>query len=60
MDGLSFVPDSFMDDPERTKAELKAAYARLCELDFDHLLLAHGVPVVGGANAELRAFVARD
>ena len=60
VDGLSFVPDSFMDDPERTKAGLKAAYARLCELDFDHLLLAHGVPVVGGANAELRAFVARD
>ncbi len=60
VDGLSFVPDGFMDDPEGTKAGLREAYRGLCELDFDLLLLAHGVPVVGGANAELRAFVARD
>jgi len=55
--GLSFVPDEFMDDPERTKAGLRAAFRRLLELDFDLLLLAHGDPVVGGAKDELRAFV---
>jgi hypothetical protein len=55
---LSFVPDQFMDDPEQTKEGLRAAYRRLLdELEFDHLLLAHGDPVVGGAKDELRAFL---
>jgi hypothetical protein len=54
---LTFVPDFLMDDPPRTKDALHAAYRRLLELDFDLLLLAHGDPVVGGANAALRAFV---
>ncbi len=53
---LGFVPDQFMDDPEGTKAGLRAAYARLLDLDFDRLLLAHGDPVVGGGKAALRAF----
>jgi hypothetical protein len=57
-DTLGFVPDQLMDDPERTKAGLAAAYRRLLELDFDHLLLAHGEPVVGDAAAALAAFVA--
>ncbi len=55
--GLAFVPDSLMDDPEQTKAGLRAAYRRLLELDFDLLLLAHGEPVVGGGRDALRAFV---
>ena len=46
-----------MDDPEQTKDRLREAYRRLLELDFDLLLLAHGEPVVGGANDALRAFV---
>ena len=46
-----------MDDPERDKAGLRAAYRRLLELDFDLLLLAHGDPVVGDAKEQLRAFV---
>lgn len=56
-DGLSFVPDEYMDEPEQTKAGLRDAYRRLLELDFDVLLLAHGDPVVGGAKEALRAFV---
>jgi hypothetical protein len=56
-DGLEFVPDSLMDDPEDTKRQLRAAYRRLLALDFDLLLLAHGEPVVGGARDELGAFV---
>jgi hypothetical protein len=56
-DGLSFVPDNLMDDPEETKAGLRSAYRRLtAELDFDHLLTAHGEPVVGGAREKLRDF----
>jgi hypothetical protein len=54
---LRFVSDNLMDDPQTTKAGLKAAYARLAdELEFDNLLTAHGEPLVGGAREALRAF----
>jgi hypothetical protein len=56
-DDLQFVPDSLMDEPERTKHGLREAYRRLLDLDFDLLLLAHGDPVVGDAREALRAFV---
>jgi hypothetical protein len=56
-EGLSFVPDSLMDDPEQTKQGLIDAYTQLLELDFDVLLLAHGEPIVGGGKAALRAFL---
>ncbi len=46
-----------MDDPSRPRRGLQQAYARLLDLDFELLLLAHGEPVVGGANDALRAFV---
>lgn len=59
VEGLSFVPDFLMDDPERTKAGLRDAYRGLLELDFDLLLLAHGDPVVADAKDELRAFLDR-
>jgi hypothetical protein len=56
-DGLRFVPDNLMDDPEDTKAALRVAYARLAdELEFDNLLVAHGDPIAGGAREELRRF----
>lgn len=55
--GLRFVPDDLMDDPEDTRVALKEAYARLAaDLDFENLLTAHGVPIVGGAREELRDF----
>jgi hypothetical protein len=54
---LRFVPDELMDDPEQTKAALRAAYRRLLDLDFDRLLLAHGNPIVHGAKDALFAFV---
>jgi hypothetical protein len=56
-DGLAFVPNSLMDDPEQTKDGLRAAFRRLLELDFELLLLAHGDPVVHGGKDALRAFV---
>jgi hypothetical protein len=58
-EGLSFVPDSLMDDPAQTKAGLRRAYRRLLELDFELLLLAHGDPVVGDARRELADFLQR-
>lgn len=58
---LSFVPDELMgDDPKRVKEGLRASYARLLDLPFDHLLLAHGAPWIGGAKAALRAFIKRE
>jgi hypothetical protein len=55
---LRFVPDYLMgDDPEGVKRGLLQAFAALLELDFDHLLLAHGLPVVGDGKQQLRAFV---
>ena len=52
---LGFVPDSLMDDPPTTKRGLLAACERLlAELDFDHLLLAHGGPVIGEGRALLQ------
>ena len=56
-DGLRFVPDNLMDDPEDTKRGLRDAYARLArELEFDHLRCAHGPPVIGGAKEALERF----
>jgi hypothetical protein len=49
-----FVPDRLMgDDPEEVKRGLRDAYARLTDLDVEHLLLAHGAPVVGGGREVL-------
>ncbi len=56
-DGLQFVPDSLMDDPESTKQRLRDAYRALLELDFDLLLLAHGDPITADARTALRAFL---
>jgi hypothetical protein len=58
VEGLTFVPDFLMDNPEQTRAGLKAAYRRLLgELEFEHLLLAHGEPVTGSGRDELATLV---
>ncbi len=55
---LTFVPDSLIGkEPEKVKRGLKAAYARLLALSFDHVLLAHGQPWIGGAKQALRRFL---
>ena len=52
---LGFVPDEYMgNDPEAVKAGLKTACRRLLERNFDHLLLAHGNPWIGGAKKALQ------
>ena len=54
-----FVPDSLMDDPPDTKRALLAAYARLLDqLDLEHLLLAHGDPLIGDGRVALQELVA--
>jgi len=55
---LGFVPDSLMDDPPGTKQGLLTACEHLLsELDFEHLLLAHGGPVIGSGRALLQNLV---
>jgi hypothetical protein len=55
---LGFVPDSLMDDPPATKRGLLAACERLlAELDFQHLLLAHGGPAIGDGRELLQDLV---
>jgi hypothetical protein len=53
---LAFVPDKLMDEPEQTREGLREAYRRLAELEFDHLLLAHGDPFIEDGRAALAAF----
>jgi hypothetical protein len=54
---LVFVPDSLLgDDPAGVKRDLKVSYGRLLDLDFEHLLLAHGQPWIGGGKRALREF----
>jgi hypothetical protein len=56
---VGFVPDGLMgDDPDGVKRGLARAFHGLLERDFDHLLFAHGDPVIGGGKATLREFVA--
>jgi hypothetical protein len=56
---LGFVPDELMgDDPEAVKQGLAAALGLLLDLDFQHLLLAHGRPILSGGRAELERFLA--
>lgn len=55
---LGFVPDTLIgDDPPAIKRGLKAALLRLCEENvFDHLLFAHGDPIIGGGKEALSTF----
>jgi hypothetical protein len=55
---IGWVPDSLMDDPEQTKDGLLQAVAEvLADRAFEHLLLAHGLPLIGNGRAELEALV---
>ena len=58
--GLSFVSDSLMDEPEQTKVRLADALEALLDIDFDTLLFAHGMPIVGGGKQALRDFLASE
>lgn len=55
---LTMVPDSLLgDDPEAVKRGLRAAYGRVLERGFRHLLMAHGAPWVGDGKQALATFV---
>jgi hypothetical protein len=57
-DLLGFVPDFLMDDPPATRRGILQSCERLlAEVDFDHLLLAHGGPVIGDGRALVQDLV---
>jgi hypothetical protein len=55
---IGFVSDWLIgDDPEGVKEEIRTRVRRLvAEHDFDHLLFAHGDPLLGGGKEALRRF----
>jgi hypothetical protein len=58
---LDFVPDTLIgDDPPGIKRSLKEALLQICKQEtFDHLLFAHGDPIIGGGKETLRTFCQR-
>lgn len=51
---IGWVLDSLMDNPAETKNGLLQAFAEvLDDRRFEHLLLAHGLPLVGNGRSEL-------
>lgn len=57
---LRFVPGFLMgDDAAAVRAGLRESLRRLLDLEFDHLLFAHGDPLIGGGKRALREFVDR-
>jgi hypothetical protein len=56
-DALAFFSDDLLgDDPATVRQGLKDAYRGLLTLDFDHLLFAHGDPLIGGGKSALADF----
>jgi glyoxylase-like metal-dependent hydrolase (beta-lactamase superfamily II) len=55
---LGFVPDSLMDDPPATKRALLEGLQRLLEeVEFEHVLLAHGEPLIGDGRERVQELV---
>jgi Metallo-beta-lactamase superfamily len=52
-----FADDLLGAHPDRVKEGLRNAYRAQLGRDFDHLLFAHGDPIVGNGKAKLRDFV---
>jgi hypothetical protein len=58
-DRLQFMPDVCFDDATAERRSIREGLARLAEeLQFTHLLLAHGAPLVGDGRDRLREFAA--
>jgi hypothetical protein len=55
---LGFVSDELIgDDPEAVKGKIRERCTALLDERFEHLLFAHGDPLVGGGRPALQAFV---
>ena len=56
---IGFVPDFLLgDDPSAIKAGIRDKFLQICnQLDFDHLLFAHGDPLVGDGKLALLQYL---
>lgn len=55
---LGFVSDRLIgEDPEAVKAKIRERCRVLLDERFEHLLFAHGDPLIGGGRPALQAFV---
>jgi len=55
---LAFMPDGLLGEhPGKVKIRIAAALRELLDQSFDHLLFAHGPPIVGGGREALERFV---
>jgi hypothetical protein len=59
-EGLTFIPEAYMNNPAETKPQLRRSYRTLLNLDFDVLLLAHGDPITEDGKQVLQAFAEED
>jgi hypothetical protein len=57
--GLGFVPDNLIgDEAEEVKRKVREHCTALLDEEFEHLLFAHGDPLLGDGRAALRGFAA--
>jgi glyoxylase-like metal-dependent hydrolase (beta-lactamase superfamily II) len=57
---IGFVPDNLIgENPEEVKRVAVQRASALLDEPFDHLLFAHGTPLIGGGKEALRAFADR-
>lgn len=58
-DGVGYMPDGLLgDDPEQVRADIAEAVRGLLDREeFQHVLFAHGDPIVGDGRAALEALV---
>lgn len=55
-DDVGFVSDRLIgDDPAAVKSRIRGRCAALLDVDFEHLLFAHGDPLLEGGRGALRA-----
>ena len=56
---IGFVPDFLLgDDPPAIKAGIRDKFLQICNnYDFDHLLFAHGEPLIGMGKAALQEYL---
>ena len=57
---IGFMPDGLLgEDPAQVRRDITDAVRGVLDQDFEHVLFAHGDPIVGGGHEALAEFVER-
>ena len=56
---IGFVPSPLLgEDPPAIRVGIRDAFMRICaDYEFDHLIFAHGEPLIGGGKAALQSYL---